>query len=599
MSCAGFTAARRHAQTRGVIDPSKPFLLFDDARAGAPLARLYADPHAVVAASTMAEVEPALAALSQAVRGGAHAAGFLTYEAGYALDPALADVARQAEGPLLWFGLFDGFSLVDAAAVLPSAAGARAGAPRPRIERDDYLSAATRVHDHLLDGDLYQANLTFGCEVAVLGNPLALYAALRQSSGAGWGGVVRHPGGWLLSGSPEQFFSLGADGRIEARPMKGTATRGTSPEETAAFAEALRTDPKQRAENLMIVDLLRNDLARVSQTGSIEVPQLFHVEHYPTLLQMVSVVTARLRPGLDAVDVLRTIFPCGSITGAPKVAAMTRLAALEPVPRGAYTGSMGWLAPDGSAAFNVLIRTLELADGSGRGTLGLGSGLVVDSRGGDEWAECLSKGAFVNRANSSVDLIETMLFDPRDGLVELDRHLDRLTASADALGFRFDRHGARNELQAATFRRRFAAMTRLLLSPTGAMAVEVRDLKPLMLPLRVKMVPLPVDAQDYRLRFKTTDRDFYDEARRDSGADEVLFVDADGFLTEGSWTSLFVERDGVLHTPPLSRGLLPGVLRAKLLDEGRAIESDLREEDLAGGFQLGNMLRGLMPAVLG
>ena len=381
--------------------------------------------------------------------------------------------------------------------------------------------------------------------------------------------------------------------------MKGTAARGVSPEADAAAASALENDPKQRAENLIIVDLLRNDLARVSQMGSIKVPELFHVEQFPTLLQMVSRVTSRLRPGLDAVDVLRTIFPCGSITGAPKIAAMTRLAALEPSPRGAYTGSMGWLAPDGSAAFNVMIRTLELANGAKVARLGLGSGLVVDSRGGDEWAECLSKGAFVERAISPVDLIETMRFDPKEGFLELDRHLDRLSVSATALGFRFDRHGARNELQAATFGRYLAAAVRLLLSPTGTMAVEVRDAgNAPALPMRVALQPLPVATEDYRLRFKTTDRAFYDEARRSGGADETVFVDDDGFVTEGTFTSVFVERDGTLLTPALHRGLLPGVLRGKLIDDGRARNAELRAEDLADGFFVGNILRGLMPAVL-
>jgi para-aminobenzoate synthetase/4-amino-4-deoxychorismate lyase len=297
--------------------------------------------------------------------------------------------------------------------------------------------------------------------------------------------------------------------------------------------------------------------------------------------------------------VLRALFPCGSITGAPKVAAMTRLAALEPAPRGAYTGSMGWIAPDGSAAFNVIIRTLELADGANTARLGLGSGLVVDSVGADEWAECLAKGVFVNRAAEPVDLIETMRFDPHDGLMELDRHLDRLSASADVLGHRFNRHGARNELQAATFGRKLPGTARLVLSPTGSMAVEVKAMpEALPNPLRVSLCPRPVARDDYRLRFKTSDRDFYDEARKAGGVEETVFVDEEGFVTEGTWTSLFVERDGVLLTPPLSRGLLPGVLRAKLIDEDRAKEADLTPADLESGFLLGNMLRGLMPAVL-
>jgi para-aminobenzoate synthetase/4-amino-4-deoxychorismate lyase len=349
----------------------------------------------------------------------------------------------------------------------------------------------------------------------------------------------------------------------------------------------------------MIVDLLRNDLARVAEPGSVAVPELFAIERYPTVTQMVSRVTARLAKDLDAVDVLRTIFPCGSVTGAPKVAAMLALRELEPEPRGAYCGSAGWIEPGGDAAFNVLIRTLEVQESVERATLGLGSGLVVDSVADDEWAECLAKGAFVTRDRPLIDLIETMRFDPTHGVVELDRHLDRLKASADALRFRFDRHAARNELQAATFGRRTAATARLLLSPSGIMAVEVRSM-PRMSgePLKARVMPLPVATDDWRLRFKTTDRAFYDEARAACGADEVIFADPDGRLTEGSFTSVFVERADRLVTPPLARGLIPGVLRSKLIAEGRAVEGDLSAEDLTSGFLLGNMLRGLMKARL-
>jgi para-aminobenzoate synthetase/4-amino-4-deoxychorismate lyase len=567
-----------------------PFLLFDDARPGGG-ARLYRSPVGEVRAERMEEVLPALEALQAAVRGGRHAAGFIAYEAGYALDPALGSAAREGEGPLLWFGLFDGFEETGAEAVLPSPAGAWNGVPEPSLSRDEYRAAVARVHGQLRAGEHYQVNLTFPCAVPFAGSPEALYARLRGASQAGWGALVRNPGGWLLSLSPEQFFTL-RGGVIEARPMKGTAAAD-------ADAALLTEDSKSRAENLMIVDLLRNDLARVAEAGSVAVPELFAIERYPTVTQMVSRVTARLRQGLDAVDVLRTIFPCGSVTGAPKVAAMRALRELERVPRGAYCGSAGWIEPGGDAAFNVLIRTLEIQENAETATLGLGSGLVVDSVAEDEWAECLAKGAFVTRDRPLIDLIETMRFDPTEGVVELDRHLDRLKASADALRFRFDRHAARNELQAATFGRRTAATARLLLSPTGMMAVEVRSMPRMgMEPMRARIMPLPVATDDWRLRFKTTDRAFYDEARAACGADEVIFADPDGRLTEGSFTSVFVEREDRLVTPPLARGLIPGVLRDKLIAEGRAVEGDLGAEDLEGGFLLGNMLRGLMKAQL-
>jgi len=580
-----------------------PFLLFDDAREGGAPARLYRAPFETICAMELSEVRPALERLRAAVKDGAHAAGYLTYEAGLAFEPRLVAKAREASGPLLWFGLFGGYETVEVADWLPDPAGGWVGKPMPRMGQADYLAAAERVREHLYAGDFYQANLTFGCDVAVAGDPLAIYARLREHSAAGWGGVVRRPGGWLLSLSPEQFFTI-RGGVIEAKPMKGTAARGADAVADAAAVAELATDPKQRAENLMIVDLLRNDLARVAEAGSVAVPELFKVETFPTVHQMVSRVTARLRDGVDAVGVIETIFPCGSITGAPKIAAIEALAKLELEPRGAYTGSMGWIEPPnaqgpGDAAFNVLIRTLELGMDSHVAKLGLGSGLVVDSIAPDEWAECLIKGEFVSRAAPTADLIETMRFDPHDGLIELDRHLDRLSASATDLGFKFDRHAARNELQAATFGRKRKAMARLLLSPTGMMAIEVKPVEePDAVPVSVAVQPLPVDPGDFRLKYKTTDRRFLDEARRASGAYETVFVDPQGKLTEGSFTNIFVERDGKLVTPPLTRGLMPGVLRGMLIEKGEAIEGDLTIEDLAGGFFVGNMLRGLIPAKL-
>ena len=245
-----------------------------------------------------------------------------------------------------------------------------------------------------------------------------------------------------------------------------------------------------------------------------------------------------------------------------------------------------------------MIGDADAARGHGTATLGLGSAVVADSRSRAEWRECLAKGAFVTAGARPFDLIETMAFDPLDGVVDLERHLARMKASADALGFAFDRHDTRNELQAATFHLRDPARLRLLLAPGGAVAIEVRAMPPApAAPVDVAIVPLPVPPADFRLRHKTSDRAFYDEARRAAGTFEVAFTDPQGFLTEGSFTSLFVERDGRLLTPPLSRGLLPGVLRQRLIEEGRAIEADLRAADLAGGFLIGNALRGLMPAI--
>lgn len=575
-----------------------PFVLLDDARPGGA-ARLYRAPAGVIAAWRTGEVADALAEVRRGVAGGRHAAGFLSYEAGHAFEPR-AGSPRDSRAPLAWFGLFDGFTeIADARALLPDPAGAWIGPPEPEVTRADYDAMIAEVQALIAAGDIYQANLTFRARVALAGDPLAVYAAVRDRAAAGWGAVVATGATTLLSFSPELFFRL--EGRdLLCRPMKGTARRGRDAAQDAAAVAALRSDAKQRAENLMIVDLMRNDLARVAVPGSVAVPQLFAVEHYPTVHQMTSTVTARLADGLDAIDALAALFPCGSITGAPKVRAMQVIAAIERgAARGPYTGAIGRIDAGGDAQFNVAIRTLVVHAGAGHAEMGLGGGIVADSTAAAEWDEALAKGAFLTHDARTFDLIETMAFDPVEGIALLERHLARIRASAAALGFSFDRHDARNELQAATFRLRHPARVRLLAARSGRIAIEVGPAPAAPAgPLRVAIVPLPVDGGDFRLRHKTSDRAFYDEARRAAGTDEVVFVDADGFLTEGSFTSLFVTRGDRLVTPPLSRGLLPGVLRGDLIARGRAIEEDLTPRDLAGGFLLGNALRGLMPAAV-
>jgi para-aminobenzoate synthetase/4-amino-4-deoxychorismate lyase len=314
---------------------------------------------------------------------------------------------------------------------------------------------------------------------------------------------------------------------------------------------------------------------------------------------MTSTIVSKLEEGTDAVDLLAAIFPCGSITGAPKIRAMEIIADIEAGPRGIYTGAIGRVAPGGEASFNVAIRTITLKAGDPVGAMGLGSGVVADSLPHEEWCECLAKGAFVHESARKFDLIETMRFDPMSGVAELERHLERMKASAETFGFPFDRHETRNELQAATFRLRDPKMLRLLLSPSGSIAIETRPLPSVSDgPVSVAVVSRPVAADDFRLAHKTSDRSLYDDARAGAGTFEVLVEDEAGFLAEGSFTSLFVGREGRLITPPLSRGLLPGVLRARLLAEGRAEERDLIAADLVHGFYIGNAVRGLMPAVL-
>ncbi len=588
----------------------RPFVLLDDARAeGAAAARLFLNPVEILEASSAAELPALLAKLEAAQARGLHAAGYLAYEAGKGLAPAWRGTVDAAgEGaPLGWFGLFERVERIDADAVpalLPDSAAGWVGKVRPRVSRADYVEAIEAVLGLIRAGDIYQANYTFRADVPVAGNPLSVYARLRRTARAGYGGFLWTGSQAIASLSPELFFALRGR-QVMARPMKGTAARLADPVADAAAAKGLAEDPKQRAENLMIVDLIRNDLSRVAVPGTVAVPDLFRVESFPTIHQLVSDVAATLPDWAGAVDLLRAAFPCGSITGAPKVRAMEIIDALEADARGLYTGSIGFIEADGDAAFNVAIRTLifpsqtGLQDSPMCATLGLGSGIVADSQPAEEWRECLAKGEFVGAAGESFDLIETMFFDPVDGVQRLEGHLARMKASAASLGFTFDRHGARNSLQSATFRLRTAARVRMRLAPSGALAVEVSPLPRLAeLPVPVAVRPAPMAADDFRLAHKTSLRATYDEVRRDSGAVEVVFIDEPGFVTEGSWSNIFVEREGQLLTPPLALGLLPGVLRAELIEKGRAVESHLRLADLQDGFFIGNSLRGLVPARL-
>ncbi|KQM37400.1 aminodeoxychorismate synthase component I [Sphingomonas sp. Leaf10] len=578
-----------------MFDTTRPFVLFDNARSGGS-AKLYQAPIRIIRADRVEEVPSALAELSTAIGEGASVAGYLQYEAGAALVPGLH--ARSGNAPLLWFGVFEMADAVDVVAALPDPAGAWIGEVEPAIDADRYAAQCNRVLDLIAAGDIYQANLTFGAQVPVAGHPLALYAAIRPRAAAGHGAVVWTGEDWILSLSPELFFAV--DGRrIVTRPMKGTAARDPDPVRDAAAARDLATDPKQRAENLMIVDLMRNDLSRVSVAGSVRVPERFVVETYPSIHQLVSSVTAELLPTKNAVDALAALFPCGSITGAPKKRAMEAIDGIEGRARGIYTGAIGWIDGGGDASFNVAIRTLHLRPGAAQATLGLGSGIVADSRPPEEWCECLAKARFLDVPQPRFDLVETMAFDPLDGIALLEGHIARLTESARRLGFAFDRHATRNELQAATFRLRHPSRIRLLLSRSGAIAVDVTPLPtPPAGPVPVAVAPLPLAATDLRIAHKTSDRRFWPAPP--PGCFETIFTRPDGEVTEGSFTSVFVraQEGGQLLTPPIDRGLLPGVLRAELIARGEAVEMPLTLADLAQGFYIGNAVRGLIHARL-
>ena len=588
-------------------DLARPWVLLEDRLAPGRPARLYANPVAEIRADRPDQVETALSALDEARARGLHAAGFMAYELGYLFEARLAPLLPEGRRlPLLWFGLFERPIALDGRALDEALARRPPPAPLDGLafahDGASHAAEVDRVLDHVGRGDVYQINLTVPVDFRFEGDPLALYAALRVAQPVAHGAVVALPEATILSVSPELFLRV--EGRTATtRPMKGTTPRGATPEADAAAARALAADAKQRAENLMIVDLMRNDLARVAELGSVAVPELFRVETYPTLHTMTSTVTARLAPATTTADLVRAIFPCGSITGAPKVMAMSIIRDLEARPRDVYTGAIGTFAPDGGVDLNVAIRTATVfADGAG--VWGVGGGIVADSIGTAEWDEARLKARVLTDLAEDYGLIETLRWSPAEGFVRLARHLDRLAASAAALGFRFDRARLEADLVAlvAPFDDETSRRVRVELARDGATTLAAPPLAPLPdRPLRVGLASTPVDAGDPFLAHKTTKRARWDAGTAEAaarGLDDLLYVNRDGFLTETTRADLFVEKGGRLLTPALRHGLLPGVLRAELIASGRAIEADLRIEDVADArLFLGNSLRGLRTAI--
>jgi len=555
--------------------------------------RVFERPRGFITANTAAEVPAALAAIERARADGRHVAGWLSYELGYALEARLRPLMPPQAGrdyPLIRLGVFD----APHSEAPPAFGRAYAGPLQPEWSGTDYASRFARLHRYITEGDLYQANLSFRAHFAFAGDPFALYERLLKSAGAQYCAYVDDGERQLLSLSPELFFALSADGEITVRPMKGTAARRNEGGDAAERA-ALAASEKNRAENLMIVDLIRNDLGRIAATGSVEVADLFRVESYPTFHTMVSTVRARKLGAKAPADIIAALFPCGSVTGAPKIRAMEVLRELESSPRGAYCGALGWFAPDGSAGFNVAIRTLTLRDG--RGEIGIGGGVVHDSRAESEYAECLLKARFFDVARRDIELIETLRHDGT-GFQRIEHHLARMAASAPHFGLSFDEQAARQALARAVepAAGQEPQRVRLTLDEAGrhqATAVPMGANPP---HWTWSISPERVHSADVLYRHKTTWREMYEREVARLGTDEVVFLNERGEVAEGARSNVFVRRGSKLLTPPLGAGLLNGCLRAEMVERGEAEEARLMPEDLEGEVWFGNSLRGLVRA---
>jgi para-aminobenzoate synthetase/4-amino-4-deoxychorismate lyase len=585
--------------------PREVEIILDDARPGCERIRRFARPRAIVEANAPGDVAGALEVLERERRAAGHVAGYFSYELGYVLEPKLNRLLPQMRDvPLLWFGIFDDCEVLEGDAArcfLDARMQGRnyAGPLAHEWDRDAYAAHFNRVHALIAAGDIYQTNLSLRSRFATVGDPMALYLRLRENSGAAHGAFIDDGERHILSLSPELFFSIARDGEIVARPMKGTAPRDADPAKDNALRAHLATSEKDRAENLMIVDLLRNDLGRIAQMGSVSVSELFKIETYPTLHTMVSTLRAKLRAPVSVGNIARALFPCGSVTGAPKIRAMEVIRDLEESPRGVYCGAIGTFSPDGAADFNVAIRTLTLSNG--RGELGIGGAVVHDSRAIAEYNECLLKSRYYETVRKPLELIETLRHSPDEGFVRLNFHLDRMEKSSAAFGIPFDRESAILALEQTVSGEADASRVRLTVDELGVfVCTRANFAAPSPVIWKYVISSVPVSSADLLLRHKTNWRTFYEtEAARFAHCDEVLFLNERGALTEGSRTNIFVRKNGNLLTPPLDEGVLDGCLRRALIECGQCVEAVLCPRDLqdAEAVFLGNSLRGLIEAV--
>ncbi len=610
MTAADRTREGPELPTEEATALSETFVLLDNNSGAGPPSLLFSEPQDIIAAWTPEEVPAALKRIEDGVAAGLHAAGFFAYELGYVVEPKLSALMPEKRNvPLLWIGLYKApVEMTGAEVEHWLATHTRSGDfsftdVKLSWNEAQYLERFGEVIEKIRAGDIYQLNLTFKARFKLSGSPLTFFLDLRQKQRVAYGGIVDTGEVTVLSASPELFIEQ--DGRtVFTRPMKGTAPRAGTLEADAVARKQLAEDVKQRAENLMIVDLMRNDIGRIAEIGSVDVTDLFTVETYKTLHQMTSGVRATLKPGVGVAELLRGIFPPGSIVGAPKIHAQELIRQLESEPRGVYCGAIGYIAPGGRSLFNVAIRTAVIfrnADGE----MGIGSGVVFDSQGPKEYAECLLKMKFLTDPVKRFELIETMLFDKdAGGLVLLERHIERLATSARYFAYVYDEAGVRRALQDAVAGKDGRLRVRLLLAEDGRLTVTTMPLPPAdpHAVMRFAVSSSCVDSADLFLFHKTTRRELYDREWQEYadrlGTDEVIYLNERGELAEGSRTTIFIERGGKLLTPQLSAGLLPGTLRAELLAAGKVEEAVLTLADLqsAEAIFLGNSVRGLVPA---
>lgn len=565
---------------------------------------LFIDPAEDLSARRPSEIAGVFACVEEAQRQGRYVAGYVSYDCGALAEIGTADA--RATGPLLWFGIYDRAFVFDHEkgefeGDAPSGAAVQEASGELRaiglaMSEDEHAARVAAIHEYIRAGDTYQVNLTTKVELEYSGSPVSLFSQLGRQQRVAYSAFISDGQRSILSFSPELFYRAEAE-RITTRPMKGTADRGRTLEEDRAIAEWLAKDAKNRSENVMIVDLLRNDLGRVCKFGTVTVDELFATEKYETVWQMTSTVRGKLRADVSQVEVFKHLFPCGSVTGAPKLRTMEIIRELEKEPRDVYTGAIGYFAPNGDATFNVAIRTLVLNDG--RGEMGMGSGIVIDSVAEREFEECKLKANFLTERKTEFELIETVLWDGECKLLSM--HMDRLEASSRYFEFEFDRDKTIDAINAygESLQEGTKYKVRLLFSRSGHIAIERTEVGPVSSTGKIALAGERTSSADRFLFHKTTNREMYDRLFREAarhGYDDVFFMNERDEITEGAISNVFIVVGDRWYTPPVDCGVLPGIYRRHILESNAAAaEKVLRLEDLkaADEIYICNAVRGM------
>ena len=560
----------------------EPFLSFEFASStGEIIPKTFHNPLKLIIAHTIEEVLPSFQLIQDAIQDGYYAAGFLSYESAAAFDAAYK-VNEGHTMPLLWFGIFSepqSFSL--------SSNGTYTLTDwKPSVEMDEYDAAIMSIKQSIESGDTYQTNYTIRLTSEFQGDDIAFFDYLRRAQASNYCAYINTGDHRILSASPELFFHLNGN-QITTRPMKGTVKRGKSTAEDEENASWLYHSEKNRAENVMIVDLLRNDLGMIAEPGTVHVPKLFEIEKYPTVLQMTSTITADIPENTPLVDIFKALFPCGSITGAPKISTMEIITNLETSPREVYCGAIGYITPNNEAIFNVPIRTVVIDQKAGLATYGVGGGITWDSTTESEYHEILAKARLLKVNRPDFQLLESMLLKGGEYFL-LEEHLTRLKNSAQYFDFPFQLKDIEKKLYVFAKKNHLGEFKiRFLLAKNGEITIEAQQITQPKMPLKVVLADEPLDKNNPFLYHKTTNRVIYSQFQKNSPhVFDVLLWNEDGELTEFTNGNIVLEIDDTLWTPPISSGLLAGTYREMLIKQGKIQEKVLHVADLRKCTQL-------------